>query len=65
MLHLSTAGSPAEDFSKFQADMGRRRVAGEAPGPRKKVLLPKVLKAEDPSEGLDVCCSKVDKKKQT
>ena len=32
LLHLSTASSPAEDFSKFQADMGQRRAAGEAPG---------------------------------
>lgn len=52
LLHLSTASSPAEDFSKFQADMGQRRAAGEAPGPRKNSL-----EVEGPSEGLGFCFS--------
>ena len=51
LLHLSTASSPAEDFSKFQADMGQRRAAGEAPG------LPKFVEGRR-LKGF--CCSKVD-----
>lgn len=58
LLHLSTASSPAEDFSKFQADMGQRRAAGEAPGPRKNSL-----EAEGPSEGLGFCFSSWQKKR--